>query len=311
MRHFIAVTLLSTAAALASAQSPQTPAVATAPPTPPDYSKVTITTTKISDSLYTLDGAGGRVGVLVGKDGILIVDDEFAPLSDKLIAAIRAISDGPIRFLVNTHVHGDHTGGNANFAKQGAVIFARNELRHRLAHPSPSANGTPGVPAPAEALPVVTYEGPVTFHLDGEEVQLLPIQKAHTDGDTVVRFPASDAILTGDIFRSTGYPNIDRVNGGSLRGLLDGLGEISALAGPNTKIIPGHGPITDRAAVTAQRDLVLAVRDRVRVLIKQGKSQQEVLAAHVTAEWDSKLNIPPTASDRFVGQIYAELSSVN
>jgi glyoxylase-like metal-dependent hydrolase (beta-lactamase superfamily II) len=311
MLKMIAIALLSTAITVASAQGQQAPAAAAAPPTPPDYSKVTVTTTKISDSLYTLDGAGGRVGVLIGKDGILVVDDEFAPLSDKLVAAIRVLSDAPIRFLVNTHVHGDHTGGNANFAKQGAVIFARDELRHRLAHPSPSANGTPGVPAPAEGLPVVTYEGPVTFHLDGEEVHLLPIQRAHTDGDTVVRFPASDAILTGDIFRSTGYPNIDRVNGGSLRGLLDGLGQISGLAGPNTKIIPGHGPITDRAAVTAQRDLVLAVRDRVRDLIKQGKGQQDVLAAHVTAEWDTKLNLPPTASDRFVGQVYAELTSVN
>jgi glyoxylase-like metal-dependent hydrolase (beta-lactamase superfamily II) len=306
MRKILALALLSAAASYVSAQAPQTP---TAPPTPPDYSKVNVTTTKISDSLYTLDGAGGRVGVLVGKDGILVVDDEFAPLSDKLLASIHAISPAPIRFLVNTHVHGDHTGGNANFAKQGAVIFARDELRHRLAHPSPSANGTPGVPAVAEALPVVTYEGPVTFHLDGEDVHLVPVLKAHTDGDTVVRFPVSDAILTGDIFRSTGYPNIDRINGGSLRGLLDGLGEISALAGPNTKIIPGHGPITDRAAVIAQRDLVLAVRDRVRDLIKQGKTQQDVLAAHVTAEWDAKLNLPVNASDRFVGQVYAELTT--
>src|SRR5271156_793577 len=209
--------------ALSLAAHGQAGAPAAAAPAPPDFSKVTIVTTKISNSLYMLDGTGGRIGVLVGADGIFMVDDEFAPLSDKIVEAIRKISNGQIRFLVNTHVHGDHTGGNENFAKMGVVLFSRDELRWRLAHPAPAANGTPGTPAPSAALPVVTYEGPVTFHFDGDEVRLIPVLRAHTDGDTMVLFPASDAIMTGDFFRSLGYPNIDRANGGSLPGMLEGL----------------------------------------------------------------------------------------
>jgi cyclase len=152
----------------------------------PDFSKVEIKTTKISNTFYTLEGQGGTIGVLVGPDGIFMVDSQFAPLSQKIAAAIHQISDKPIRFMVNTHVHGDHTGGNENFAKMGATIFSRDELRWRLAHPSPGANGAPGVAAPAAALPVVTYEGPVTIHMDGEDVHLVPILRAHTDGDTLV-----------------------------------------------------------------------------------------------------------------------------
>jgi cyclase len=274
----------------------------------PDFSKVEIVTTKISNSLYTLDGNGGRIGVLVGPDGIFMVDDEFAPLSDKILAAIRKISSAPIRFLVNTHVHPDHTGGNENFAKLGAVLFSRDELRWRLAHPAPAANGAPGTPARAAALPIVTYEGPVTFHFDGDEVKLVPILRAHTDGDTMVLFPASDAIMTGDSFRSLGYPNIDRGNGGSLPGMLDGLAQVIGIAGPNTKIIPGHGAIVDRAAVIAHRDMILAIRDRVADLIKQGKSQQDVIAAHPTADYDAKVPQGAMTSVRFIGQLYAELS---
>ena len=154
----------------------------------PDFSKVEIKTTKIAANFYTLEGQGGVIGVLTGPDGVLMVDSQFAPLTPKIVAAIKQISDKPIRFMINTHVHPDHTGGNENLGKMGVTIFAREQLRDRLIHPAPGANGNVPPSAPAPALPLVTYSGPVTFHMNGEEVRLIPIPRAHTDGDTLVRF---------------------------------------------------------------------------------------------------------------------------
>jgi cyclase len=270
---------------------------------------VGIKTTKLTSNFYTLEGAGGMIGVFTGPDGVLMVDAQYPQLTDKLVAAIKQISSGPIRFLVNTHVHADHTSGDANFAKLGAVIFAREELRNRLIHPAPQANGAPGVPAPPGGLPVVTYTGRVHWHMNGDDVQLIPIPRAHTDGDTLVRFPGQDVIMCGDFYRSIGYPNIDRANGGSLNGMLAGLGELAGMAGPNTKIIPGHGPMVDRTAVVAHRDMILAIRDRISKLIDQGKTQDEVIAAKPTADFDAKISQPGTSADRFVGQVYAELKA--
>jgi cyclase len=287
-------------AALASAVYAQAPQ--------PDFSKVEIKTTKISNNFYTLDGQGGTIGVLVGPEGIFMVDSQFAPLSQKIAAAIHQISDKPIRFMVNTHVHGDHTGGNENFAKMGVTIFARDELRWRLAHPAPGANGAPSAPAPEAALPVVTYEGPVTIHMDGEDVHLIPIHRAHTDGDTLVYFPTNDVLMTGDYYRSIQFPNIDRTNGGSLDGMIEGLGATIGMAGPKTKIIPGHGPMVDRAALIAHRDMILVIRDKVAALVQQGKSVDEVLAAKPTSDYDSIPNAS-TTSERFVRQLYAELKT--
>jgi cyclase len=273
-----------------------------------DFSKVQIKTTKITDNFFTLEGQGGTIGVLTGPDGIFMVDSQFAPLTDKIVAAIHAISPAPIKFMVNTHVHGDHTGGNENLGKMGVTILAREQLRNRLMHPAAAANGTPGVPTKEPGLPLITYNGPITFHMDGEDVQLIPIPAAHTDGDTMVRFVHADVIMSGDFYRSIQYPNIDRLNGGSLNGMIDGLGQIIARSGPNTKIIPGHGPTVDRTAVTAHRDMILAVRDRVAKLISQGKSQDEVLAAKPTADFDSKVPNSTETTQRFVTQLYLELA---
>ena len=267
-----------------------------------DFSKVEIKTTRITDKFYTLEGQGGMIGVLTGPDGVFMVDTQFAPLTEKIVAAVKKISPAPIRFVVNTHVHGDHTGGNENLAKLGATIFSRDQLRARLANPGGTAQ-----PAPAAALPVVTYDGPVTVHMNGEDVQLIPIHSAHTDGDTLVRFPGLDILMTGDYYRSIQYPNIDRANGGSLNGMLDGLGTTIGLAGPNTKIIPGHGPAVNRAAVMAHRDMILVIRDRVTQMIKEGKNAQQIVAAKPTADYDSKIEQVGTTGDRFINQLYAEL----
>jgi len=266
-----------------------------------DLSAVQIKTTKVADNFYTLEGSGGMMGVLAGPDGVFIVDAQFAPLTDKLVAAIKQISDGRMRFLVNTHVHGDHTGGDENFAKLGVTILARDELRTRLAVPGR------GGPPPAAALPILTYKDRVTFHMNGEDIQLIPVPAAHTDGDTMVYLPKADVLMTGDFFRSIQYPNIDRANGGSLQGMLNGLAQVVSLAGPNTKIIPGHGPTVNKTAVAAQRDLMVAVRDRIAKLVAQGQTQEQVVAAKVTADYDAKVEQAGTTGDRFVGQVYAEL----
>jgi glyoxylase-like metal-dependent hydrolase (beta-lactamase superfamily II) len=287
---------------LALAAALQNPAAAAPAAQPPDFSKVEIKTTKLSPTFYVLEGQGGAIGVLVGADGVFMVDSQFAPLSDKIAAAIRQISDRPIKFMVNTHVHGDHTGGDENFAKMGVTIIARDELRARLAAPASGPK-----PAPA-ALPIVTYKGGMTVHMNGEDVQLIAVPAAHTDGDTMVKFPNADVIMTGDFYRSAGFPNIDRANGGTLNGMLAGLQAVVDAAGPATKIVPGHGAIVDKNAVAAHRQMIIAIRDKVAALVKQGKTQQEVIAAKPTSEYDSKVPQAGTTGERFVGQLYAEVS---
>jgi glyoxylase-like metal-dependent hydrolase (beta-lactamase superfamily II) len=272
-----------------------------------DFSKVEIKTTKVAGNFYTLEGQGGMIGVLAGPQGVLMVDSQFAPLTDKIVAAIKQISNAPIRFMINTHVHGDHTGGNANLGKLGVTIFSRPQLRARLEKPAPGPNGAPGTPTPPEGLPVVTYDAPVTIHLDGEQVELIPVPVAHTDGDTMVRFRNADVIMTGDFYRSVGYPNIDRANGGSLNGMLEGLQAVVNAAGPATKIIPGHGPTVDKAAVAAHRAMIVAIRDKIAPLVRQGMTQEQVVAAKPTADYDSRVPGVGTTGERFVGQLYAEL----
>jgi cyclase len=275
-----------------------------------DYSKIEIKTNKIANNFYTLDGNGGTIGVLTGPDGAFMVDSQFAPLTEKIVAAVKQIQpDGRIRLMVNTHVHGDHTGGNENLGKLGVTIMSRPLLRDRLAKPNPGANGQTPPAAPPLALPIITYDAPVTVHMNGEDVELIPIPAAHTDGDTLVRFTKTDVIMTGDFYRSLGYPNIDLNNGGSLRGMLAGLNKIVEVAGPNTKIIPGHGEIVSKTAVASHRDTLVGVRDKVATLVKQGKTAQEVLAAKPTADFDAKVTGVGNTIERFVNQLYAEIKA--
>lgn len=272
-----------------------------------DFSKVEIKVNKVADNFYSLDGNGGTIGVLTGPDGVFMVDGQFAPLSNKIVAAIKTVSDKPIRFMVNTHVHGDHTGGNENFGKMGVTLIAREQLRNRLMHPNPLANGQPATPTLAIGLPVITYNGQLLMHMNGENIRMIAINAAHTDGDTMVRFENDDIIMTGDFYRSVQYPNIDRANGGSLNGMINGLGQVVANSGPNTKIIPGHGATVGRDAVIAHRDILLATRDRVAKMIAEGKSEDDCVAAAPTADSDSKIKEIGMTRDRFVRQVYQEL----
>jgi len=274
-----------------------------------DFSKVVIKATKLSGNFHTLEGQGGTIGVLSGPDGVFMVDTQYADLTERIVAAIKQITPNSIRFAVNTHLHGDHSGGNENLAKLGVFIISRDELREGLAHPAPTAQGAPGTPAPSMALPKVTYQGKMTLHMNGEEIQLIAIPAAHTSGDTLIRFVNNDILMTGDYYRAVGYPFVDRANGGSLTGIVNGLGYTIGMAGPNTKIIPGHGPTVDRAAVTAHRDMLLAVRDKVAPMVKQSKTLQEVIAAKPTAEFDSKVTDGVTSSERFLTWLYAELKA--
>ena len=266
-----------------------------------DFEQVQIQTTKHSDNFYTLDGQGGRIGALVGPDGVFLVDTQFAPLTGKIVAAVGSISNTPIRFAINTHVHRDHTGGNANLAEMGVTLLARDQLRARLA--ATTGDNAP----PASALSTITYDGPVTFHMNGETIHLIPIQAAHTDGDTLVYFENNDVLMTGDYFRMNGYPNIDLNNGGSMEGMLAGLGLTLGMAGPNTKVIPGHGDIVSRSELQAHRDVMLGVRVRVAELIARGMTLDQVIAARPTAGFDSQVQGTEGTSERFVRQLYAEL----
>ncbi len=274
--------------------------------------KIEIKTNKLSANFYTLDGNGGTIQRAHRiPDGVFQVDGEFTPLSDKIAAAIKKIAPNTARwYMVNTHVHGDHTGGDENFGKMGVTIMSRPELRERLAHPAPGANGAPGTPMPAAGLPVITYTTEVDFHMNGEEVQLIPIPRAHTDGDTMVYFKNNDILMTGDFYRSLGYPNIDRGNGGSMNGMLAGLARIVALAGPKTRIVPGHGEIVDRNAVQFHRDMMMAVRDKVAV--DGGSGLDRSLTLSPQSPLPSSTRRYPrasTTSERFIGQLYAELKA--
>jgi len=294
-----------------------------------DYAKIEILTEKIGPNLYMLSGsagadpghedaAGGRIGILAGPDGIFMVDSQYAQIADKVMAAIRKISSEPIRFLVNTHVHPDHTAGNAYFVRAGALLFAREELREELLRP-PARLAAPGNnPAPAgdpARLPVVTYGmgDPVKLRLNGEVVDLIPVRAAHTGGDTMIRFENADVIMIGDFYRNYGYPFIDTNNGGTLKGALEALDLTMKMAGPNTKLVPGHGTNINRADIIPYRDMILGVQAKVQQMINQGKSEKEVLAAKVTAPYDAKVPgglLPAgagTSADRFVSMVYSQL----
>jgi len=268
---------------------------------------VQVKTTLLGGSVYGIDGQGGRMAALVGPEGILLVDAQSPAVTDGIVSALKAISPAPLKFLVNTHVHADHTGGNENFGKLGVTILGRPNLLEQLVHPVPATNGQIPPPSPAIALPIVLFDSPMTINLDGETVQLIPLPPSHTNGDTAVKFVKADVLMTGDVFRSEGFPTPVEANGGTITGLLQSIEKFLEISGPNTKVVPGHGPVTDRAALVFHREVILTVRDRVRQAIREGKTLDQVHDAKLTSDFEARVGGLPAFINVFVDALYKEL----
>lgn len=255
-----------------------------------DFSKVEIKTIKLSDTLYMLMGEGGNIGVSAGADGVYLIDDQYAPLSEKIMAAVKAISDKPIKYVVNTHWHGDHTGGNENFGKAGATIIAHEAVRDRLEKGGEISLFKMTVPpAPAGALPVITFSDNMTLHLNGETARVMHMTPGHTDGDAIIHWPNANIIHTGDTFVNGFFPFVDKSSGGKLDGLIKTAETVLALSNENTKIIPGHGALAAKADLARFHAMLLTVRDRVGAAKAAGKTAEQWAAskpfADLEAEW--------------------------
>jgi cyclase len=277
---------------LVSAANAQQSAPQAAPPPPlVDWDKIQIKTTDLGNNTYMLEGQGGNITVVVGTDGIIMVDGQFAPLSDKIKAAIRAISPLPIRYLVNTHYHGDHTGGNENFAKDGVTIVAHDNIRIRLAAGTrPGLGGNAAPPRPAEALPKQTYVGgTMGLEVGGRKAQLTYVANAHTDGDTWVWLADANVLATGDTMNNLKrYQNIDFGNGGDVRGMIRATETYLKLANDQTKVVVGHGSLATKADIAEFHDMLVICRDRIGKLVDEHKTEQEVLDAKPLADLDAK-----------------------
>lgn len=249
-----------------------------------DFSKVEVKATKVAGNIYMLTGAGGNIGVSVGDDGIVMIDDQYAPLAPKIEAALRTITDRPVRFVVNTHYHGDHTGGNEHFGKS-APLVAHENVRRRLAS-GVSRRGTTVPPAPAAALPIVTFNDTLTIHLNGEDVRAVHMPHGHTDGDSVIWFTRSNVVHMGDHFFNGFFPFIDTENGGSVRGLIANVEKVLATVPDDARIIPGHGPLADKAALRRYVDVLRNTLAAVERGVAAGKSLEQLREEKVLAQWD-------------------------
>ena len=236
-----------------------------------------------------LEGEGGNIGLLIGKDGAVIIDDQFAPLSEKIKTAIQKLTDVPVRFVINTHFHFDHVGGNENFGREGAIIVAQSNSRLRMsvdefiAETKETRNA-----APYDALPKITFADSVTLHLNGETVQVMHVKHAHTDGDAIIYFKESNTIHAGDVFVRYGLPYIDQPHGGTIDGMISGADAIINMADENTKIVPGHGAIATRKDVEAFKNMLVTIRNRIADAMKQGKTVNDIIAMDPTKEYKTE-----------------------
>lgn len=274
-----------------------------------DFSKVEIKTEKLADTVYMMTGSGGNLGLSAGPDAVFLIDDQFAPLTPKIKAAIAKITRKPVKFLLNTHWHFDHVGGNENLGKGGVLIFAHENVRKRMSTEQfMEFLGMQIKPGPKAALPVITFTTGLTFHVNGDDVRAFHVDNAHTDGDTVVHFIKSDVIHTGDVFFNKLYPFIDTSSGGSVDGMIAAADRVLAMAGEKTKIIPGHGPLANRSDLKIYRDMLAAVSGRIKDQIKTGRTLDEVVASRPSAQFDEvwgKGFLPP---EKFVAMLYGNLT---
>jgi len=295
--YFLRVLAVCTAALFAAAASAQQ-----------DFSKVEIQTEKLADSIYMMTGEGGNLGVSVGEDAVFVIDDQFAPLTPKIQAAIAKLTSKPVKFVLNTHWHFDHTGGNENLGKAGAIIVAHENVRKRLSTEGfIEFFGMKTKPEPKVALPVVAFTRDLTFHLNGDELVVSHVPRAHTDGDSIVRFRKSNVVDTGDTFFNKLYPFIDTSSGGTVAGVLAAVDGVLKTAGDDTKIIPGHGPLASKADLKVYRDMLVAVSGNIRGQIKAGKSLEQVIASEPTAKYDEVWGKGFLAPEKFVEMIYRNL----
>ena len=274
-----------------------------------NFDTVQVRTIKAGEGVYMLTGLGGNIGVSSGPDGVILVDDQYAPLTEKIRAALAGLNPGPIRFILNTHWHFDHTGGNENFGKGGVVIVAHENVRRRMSAEQFMTSFPQVVPAsPSGALPVVTFTDAVTFYYNGDSISAFHVPPAHTDGDVIVWFRHANVIHMGDTFFNGRYPLVDLASGGSSDGFITAADRVLALSDANTKIIPGHGPLGDRVALQAFRTMMTTVRDRIKQAIAAGRTLDQVKAAKPTADFDAVWGNGRITSTLFVEILYQDLS---
>jgi cyclase len=272
-----------------------------------NFDTVQVRAVPVAGSVHMLQGAGGNIGLVVGDDAVFVVDDQFAPLTPKVLAAIKSVTPQPVRFVLNTHWHFDHTGGNENMGKAGALIFAHENVRRRMSKDQfIEALKRTEPAAPRGALPVVTFTDTVSFHLNGDSIVVFHVAPAHTDGDAVVLFTRANVVHTGDLFVSASFPFVDRSSGGSIHGIIAAAERILAATNAGTRIIPGHGPLADRARVQAYHDMLVVMRDRMRKEVAAKHTIEQVLASKITAEYDASW---PTNRERFLRILHQELSA--